>query len=285
MKVTHFNTSISHFYDFYSLYRCDEKYALEANWHEDLELLFTLKGENTFLINGEKVTLKENDIYIINPNYPHSSMGEREGHTSILTIRNNFLLENGFKEINGLFNEKFCDSVLFQKFNNLLDIHFSNDKFREVDFRIALMDMLRHVFKHHYNESEVSGKSYKIKNILRYIEKNYTENIRLDDLAFKFGLNKNYLSGVFKKETGFNVIKYVNLLRCGYAESLIKSTTLKMNEIAIMAGFGSVSNFNKIYKSIRNKTPIVTRNDNKQYLENGRGLGRRLKKQIELPIE
>ena len=91
--------------------------------------------------------LKENDIFIINPNFSHSSYGEATGSTSILVVKNDFLFSNGFKEINGVFTDKINDDLLFEKYIKLLDVHFSHNSLREVEFRIALLDLLKYIFK------------------------------------------------------------------------------------------------------------------------------------------
>ena len=280
MKVTHFNSSIPHFYDFYSMYRYTNEIPLKNNWHNDIEILFNYEGENTFLINGEIVTLKENDIFIINPNYPHSSYGELKcsGYTSLLTVKNDFLISNGFKEINGVFTDKIKDDILFGKYNKLLDVHFSHNSLREVEFRIALLDLLKYIFENYYTENCLKPSSEKINGVLTYINNNYTEAITLEDLAVKFNYNKEYLSHLFKNVIGYSIIEYINILRCNYAASLIKNTTIKIKDISEMCGFKTVSNFNKIYKLFMNKSPTQTRNDHKEFLKSGKGAGSRYKK-------
>lgn len=266
---------IPHFYDFFTLHRCDTKFTLKPNWHDDVEILFQTEGTNTFLIDGVDITLNKGDIFIVNPGFTHSQTGKLNNLTMVLVISRKFLLTSGIKDINGTFCDKINDKTVWQKFNKVLDVYFTYDEYREVTMRIALLDLSTYIFKNYYTPNTTTSKNHKINNVITYINDNYANEITLEQLAQKFNYNKCHLSVTFKKETGYTIIGYVNSMRCNYADALLKSGSIKTKEIATMCGFGSVSNFYKTYKALRGKTPSETKLEHKKFLETGVGLGRR----------
>ena len=268
---------IAHFYNFFTMHRFDSVYKMKPNWHDDIEILFGAHGENTFLIDGNEVVLKKGDVFIINPRYPHVQVGEPNGYTITLTISSQFLISNGFKNITGTFKDKVIDDELWALLEKILDIYFCTNDFREVKMRILLLQLATYLFENYYSPNYLFGNNRIVNEIISYINDNFIEDITLNQLAQKFNYNKCYLATRFKRETGFTIMGYVNTLRCNYADSLLKSSTLKIKEISEMCGFSSVSAFNKTYKSIRKHAPQKTKIAYKDYLESGLGIGPRPK--------
>ena len=268
---------VAHFYSFFTMYRFDSEYKMEPNWHDDIEILFGAHGKNTFLVDGNEVVLKKGDVFIINPRYPHVQVGEPCGYTITLTISSQFLISNGFKNIMGTFKDKVTDDELWRLIEKILDVYFSTNDLREVNMRILLLQLAAYLFENYYNPNHLFGNNRIVNDVISYINNNFTEDITLNQLAQEFDYNKCYLAASFKKETGFTIMNYIDTLRCNYADSLLKSSTLKIKEVSEMCGFGSISAFNKTYKSIRNRTPRETKMSYKNYVETGVGIGPRPK--------
>jgi AraC family transcriptional regulator, L-rhamnose operon transcriptional activator RhaR len=61
---------------------------------------------------------------------------------------------------------------------------------------------------------------------------NYRSEISLSDLALHSLLSKNYFSRLFKEVTGTNVSDYIQYLRTEQACTLLRTTDMKIVEIA-----------------------------------------------------
>lgn len=46
--------------------------------HYFAELFFVTEGEGCFQIEGEKIPVKKNDLVLVNPDTPHTELGNRE---------------------------------------------------------------------------------------------------------------------------------------------------------------------------------------------------------------
>ncbi|WP_308637445.1 response regulator transcription factor [Paenibacillus silvisoli] len=94
------------------------------------------------------------------------------------------------------------------------------------------------------------------KQILEFIEANYMRDLSLTNVADHVGLHPNYVSSLFKKETGMNVLAYIQHLRVDKAkELLISRPNLPLSEVAMLTGFESQRHFFKVFKKHTQMTP------------------------------
>lgn len=99
------------------------------------------------------------------------------------------------------------------------------------------------------------GSKKSIEEIVTYLHANYSDNVNLSSVSDIFFLNPDYLSRMFKSETGYNFNEYLNKVRMDAAIKLLKRDDLNMNHISQMVGYGNVTYFFKRFKSIYGCTP------------------------------
>ncbi len=87
----------------------------------------------------------------------------------------------------------------------------------------------------------------KIMPAIEYIDKNYSEDLSLDDLSKILNISKQHFCKIFKKATGSTPTDYLNYVRICNAEALLK-TDMSISEIAYAVGFSSLSYFNRVFK-------------------------------------
>lgn len=94
------------------------------------------------------------------------------------------------------------------------------------------------------------------KQMLEYIEANYHTDLSLSSVAEHVGLNPTYVSFLFKKETGMNVLAYIHQLRVVKAKELIVTRpSLPLSEVAVLTGFENPRHFYKVFKKHTGMTP------------------------------
>ncbi|MEA4890032.1 MAG: AraC family transcriptional regulator [Clostridiaceae bacterium] len=105
-------------------------------------------------------------------------------------------------------------------------------------------------------DKTASGKySSMIKDVTVYIEQHLGESISLDYLADLYQISANYLSRLFKEETGVNFTDYVNRSKLNRAAELLNNSTKNIDEIAETTGFNSSAYFIKKFKQEYGITP------------------------------
>lgn len=83
---------------------------------------------------------------------------------------------------------------------------------------------------------------------LVYINNHLTENITEKEIAKNLSVNPVYLSRVFSKHAKMNIKQYINKRRLIIAYSLLKEGAT-VTDAAYQTGFGSIRNFNRVFKN------------------------------------
>jgi two-component system response regulator YesN len=92
--------------------------------------------------------------------------------------------------------------------------------------------------------------------IKKYIEGHFDTPMSLDDLARHTGLHPNYISGLFRKESGVTFIGYLNSLRIDRARNLLdREPQTPVNIIGQRVGFDSPQHFTKVFKKYVGVSP------------------------------
>ncbi|MCI5970585.1 MAG: AraC family transcriptional regulator, partial [Oscillospiraceae bacterium] len=86
-----------------------------------------------------------------------------------------------------------------------------------------------------------------VKKITDYVSSNYSKTITLDSLSEIVELSPNYISTLFYKETGTNFKDYLISVRIDKAKELLKTTQLKIYQIAHSVGYEDARYFGDIF--------------------------------------
>ena len=93
-----------------------------------------------------------------------------------------------------------------------------------------------------------------------YIYNHLHETIHVDTLAEQVGLNRSYLSTLFKKETGTSVSAYILSKRMEAAQNMLRFSDYTCAEISAILAFSSQSHFNRVFRAQTGYTPKEFRN-------------------------
>lgn len=103
--------------------------------------------------------------------------------------------------------------------------------------------------------SEFKAKDSLLEQLIRYFEnQNYVTGI-IEKSQDVFGISVRHIHRLFKEILGVSPIRYILTRRLHRAKILLQDTNIKISEIAILAGFGSVSQFNSAFKKYYQMTP------------------------------
>lgn len=107
-----------------------------------------------------------------------------------------------------------------------------------------------------------AGTELTIKKIVNYVNVNFHEDLSIKELSARFGLTPNYLSQIFKNETGESFVSYMNRLRIEKACTLLRTSDLKISEIVRQVGYNDSQYFYRVFKKHIGQTPIEYRMGN-----------------------
>lgn len=111
------------------------------------------------------------------------------------------------------------------------------------------------IFSHWLNEQQDNV----VVQAKQYIDTHYQQACSLQTVAAQVHVTPNYLSNLFKKETGIGFTQYISQLRIDRAKALLQGTRLRMTEIAERVGFDNSSYFTVVFKQITGESPRAYR--------------------------
>lgn len=115
-------------------------------------------------------------------------------------------------------------------------------------------DMLRKYCLMVKNHS-MTGYSKVVKEVISYIDFHYAEDLSLAFFAEMFSMSKNYLSGLFKKETGITLTNYIHQVRIRRAVTLINASSLSITTIAASCGYNDINYFIRMFRRFLGMSP------------------------------
>ena len=94
-----------------------------------------------------------------------------------------------------------------------------------------------------------------INKVLQILEKEYQNELQLEDMAQRMNVTPEYLSSLFMKELGIKYTTYRAQIRIDVAKRLLQEGKLKIYEVAEESGFPDVKYFTKVFKKYTGTSP------------------------------
>lgn len=240
-----------------------KSYSNIAQVRKEYILLFLVNGGAQIITSGKTYELEKEDYIIINSAKQYQ----------VLLERNSLLLEISM-EREGLCSLSHNDRILFycvssehqgskyEKFRFVIGELLSNYAVKPQGLDPEKMSSLYKVCSYMINYFAVSadkvekyGRNSKNELVLKYIEEHYREKISLEDVAREVFMAPASFSRYFSREMGISFVNYVNNVRIEYAVQELLASETSISDIAWDNGFGSVSQFNKIFRKKYKMSP------------------------------
>lgn len=215
-------------------------YFKEVSNNNKIEYIYFLYNDNVYIVfyfNGNEIS-NISDV------------------TNLIDEKSNVFIENGISvfilECTNKIWEVREHSKLVRKVKEKM-FYNKNSKKYYVDDLNELSDILED------DKNLYSATSIKL--AIQFITKNFNNNITLKDVADEVFLSQNYLSELFKKETGEGFYEFLSNYRVKRAKELLVTTNLKIYEVAESVGYNDSITFGRAFKKITGTTPNNFRNN------------------------
>lgn len=261
-----------------------DKFYPYMHCHEEHQLIWIKEGTGQLLVDDNVHHFERGDIFLLGSNQAH-------------VFRNDFM--DGFvQSVSVFFNLKGTLSGILNmpELSMLLDFIDKNRRgfkvpkihLAQIGRRIESLkssDSLGQLVSFFYLLKSLNRLSFKLKPLsglttldigasgsfritalCDFLEKNYKEDIGLNEIAGKANLTPHAFCRYFKKSTGKTFVSYLNELRVREACRLLARQDYDcISRVAYSSGFNSVTNFNRVFRSILGLSP-------KMYMANYRNL-------------
>ena len=151
---------------------------------------------------------------------------------------------------------------VYDRINELVDMEpgfYSVMKFMELMYELSQTDDYHLLATSAFSHTVVTTDSRRVQKVKEFIDKNYRDEIRLQELADLASMTPTAFSRFFKLRTGKSISEYIIDVRLGHAARMLADSTMAVVEICYRCGFNNISNFNRIFKKRRGCTPTEFR--------------------------
>lgn len=248
----------------------DKQYNLLAplHYHSEFELLVATKGTLSVQLEETLYTLSEGEGLFINSGLIHMFTSVDHIDHGFIAIVFDFRLictehDTIYKKyIQPIINGTLTVPVILPAHICRL-VHSIKDAYENSSFGFELhtKQSLLQIFHSFVQNSEPTSlpaqnsKSLLIKSVLDYVEKNYAENISLQDMAQYAHISKEYLCRIFNTMSDTTPVEYLNRYRVRQSSAMLVHTDKSVSDIALSCGFNNSSYFNKLFMRYMGCTP------------------------------
>lgn len=233
--------------------------------HNNYEIFFLIDGECDHIIEGRRYKLKPYDIVFLKKGQFHKTIYLKSTNKRLIIEFNRMFLSTSFNEQLDWILSTFDRDVPIFRFNNLERENIFNDinelynyifkKDPAVDIMLSntLLRFLHNIktteYKNEYENVNINKDSimYKMQEVTIFIHNNYHKKLTLSNLSDTFFISKPYLSHKFKEYCQSSLTDYIQLIRIKESQKLLTETNKNITDISALCGFGSISQFNRVF--------------------------------------
>lgn len=260
-------------------------YPTPWHYHPEYELVLVVKSTGQRIVGDNIENFSDGDMVLIGPNLPH-------------VYNNDSQYYEGRKELVAeAIVIHFTEASLGKSFFDLPEMTFIKRLFKKAHRGLKIMGETKEEIAHIMHEmlstngpsriiglvtileklaasSEyrlLSSPGFSPKNnspgaeritrVHEYIMMNFKKDISLEDVAEIANMVPNSFCRLFKSRTRKTFSTFLNEIRIGYACKLISEDKQSIAEICFSSGFNNLSNFNRQFKRIMQKSPLQYRKD------------------------
>ena len=253
--------------------------------HPELELVFVKESYGRRIIGNKVDTFEAGDLVFIGSNVPHVWLNDEIFYKKDSTLRAKAIVIYFNKAVFGkaFYDLKEAHRVIdfFRRSERGIKIKGKTQKilaekleaillkkdFEKIISLFEILHILSTTEDFEYILSEVTAsagfdmETDRLGDVYKYIKEKYQEDISLQKISGIAGLTPQSFCRLFKKRSGFHFLEYLTRVRIDNACKLLIETDRPISNIAYSCGFKTVSNFNKLFKTITNKNPKTFRSE------------------------
>ena len=264
----------------YHIENAGRSFQIPVHWHDEFEIIYVRSGFLTVSISGESYIGKTGDAFVVSPGNLHL-MGSQTGTVDYYTFlfplkyisfRTDDMLDEKLLEPLNSGHLMICPRVndtAKELCEQLIKIYEAkNDESEskittQVRTKIILLQFILEMWKKGFViENDTSGRNTVEKEMVSYIQQNFTGKISLMEFGEQFHLSEKYISRYFKEHFHITLSQYVTYLRLEHAKQLLQDTDIPVTDVAMQSGYQNVSYFIRSFQKAYAVSPLKYRKNN-----------------------
>jgi len=256
----------------------------ETPWHfhQEYELVYCEAGFGKRFIGNNFSEYQPGDMAFIGKNVPHLFIADQSFYQPGATIKPSSIVIQFLEDFLGS-HFFYCPEmtsmrqILSLSMNGLIIMGETNKKIKAILLEMletGTTTRLKHLIEifgilaastelQPLSVNTISGinvsDSLKMHKLLEYAVANYKDDITIRDAAALMNLSESAFCRYFKSRTQKSFLGFVIEMRLNAACKLLKETDQSILDICYETGFKNLSNFNRLFKKLHNKSPLEYR--------------------------
>ncbi|MDA0193503.1 MAG: AraC family transcriptional regulator [Bacteroidetes bacterium] len=251
------------------------------HYHEEYELVYIHKSAGTKFIGDSISKFEPGDLVLIGSKLPHLWLNNEE-----CSVRSNLIAEAWvihfhpsclgkdffylpeMKKIQNMLTQARVGleilgevkSKIIKTLSFLIDIN--SDEYDKIVKFLNILKLItdtpdkKKLSSLSFIDSHANLSGSRLDTVYEYVFNNFKDEISLDQIASLANMNSTSFSRYFKQTTNKTFTTFLNEVRIGFACRLIvEHGEMDIAEIGFESGYNNLSNFNKQFKKITDKTP------------------------------
>ena len=245
---------------------CNPSYSFGPETRDHFIIHYILDGKGEFTVNNKTYKLGKKDGFLIRPGEETYYKADDKDPWIYMWIGFNgikaetYLKYANLDENNHIFKyEK--DSSLKKCILEILSLNIMNNSNRLKIDGLLYLFIGNLIENNKYMDKENSNTHVDeyINISIDFINNNYSNNIKVTDIANYVGLNRSYFSNLFTKKIGISPQEYLLSLKMEKACNLLTNLQLSIGDVARQVGYEDQLTFSKIFKKSKGVSPKLYR--------------------------
>ncbi len=159
------------------------------------------------------------------------------------------------------------DEALARVSSRMLRVFTSNDPLKDLHAELIIKELVLCLLRLQYQntlaeDAAHNPNSHPFAAVLRFIQENLTDNIRIEELCRIAHMSKSRFYRLFTDHTGMTPLQMIQEQRIRHAKHLLRSPDVNIKEVAYAAGFNDPNYFSRMFKKQEGMTPRQYRRRN-----------------------
>jgi len=258
-----------------------EAEVFDAPWHfhPEYELTYIVKGKGMRYVGNTIQKFEEGDFVLLGSNLPHCwkiTDLHKGAVKSIVFQWNEDFLGTNWSQKNELYTiktllKKASKGVLFSVSNSkkikkrLMTIVKESPLQRLLIFlslleELSTTDSIELLTTSGFSPNLNFKANRRIDKVYDYVEKNYTQKIKLDDVSRLVSMSNEAFCRFFKKSLNKSFFTFINEYRINLASKMLIETNKQVKQIAYDCGYESLPFFYRQFQKFMNCSPLAFKN-------------------------
>ncbi|MBE5940840.1 MAG: AraC family transcriptional regulator [Lachnospiraceae bacterium] len=227
-------------------------------------LHFISDGKGIFKCNGNTYELSRGDVFLVKPDTEVFYEADEHNPWSYMWVGFNGIKAMSYLESAGLDGQNVttkCENtpLIFSYIQQMImcrHLTLANELRRESAL-LQILSVLMEEYKGTLPKEERYDYPYQIyvDQALDYIQHNFKSNIKINDLASYIGIDRSYLTNIFKHVTKLSPQEYLMRYRMEQSMNMLRKTDMKIGDVAESVGYHDQLTFSKMFKKFTGVSP------------------------------